>query len=176
VAGGSLISKIWKGLGEFYRLGLIERFETKIYAAQAKGCSPVVTAIKENSEIIKPVNPETIAKSLAIGNPADGYYALKTVKESGGWGEEVSDEEIIEGMKLLARTEGIFTETAGGVTVAATRKLIEQGRISRDELVVISITGNGLKTQEAVAERIGKPIRIKANLASFERKMKEMRK
>ena len=176
VAGGSLISKIWKGLGEFYRLGLIERFETKIYAAQAKGCSPVVTAIKENSEIIKPVNPETIAKSLAIGNPADGYYALKTVKESGGWGEEVSDEEIIEGMKLLARTEGIFTETAGGVTVAATRKLIEQGRISRDELVVISITGNGLKTQEAVAERIGKPIRIKPNLASFERKMKEMRK
>lgn len=176
VAGGSLISKIWKGLGEFYRLGLIERFETKIYAAQAKGCSPVVTAIKENSEIIKPVNPETIAKSLAIGNPADGYYALKTVKESGGWGEEVSDEEIIEGMKLLARTEGIFTETAGGVTVAATTKLIEQGRISRDELVVISITGNGLKTQEAVAERIGKPIRIKPNLASFERKMKEMRK
>ncbi len=176
VAGGSLISKIWKGLGEFYRLGFIDKLETKIYAAQAKGCSPVVTAIKENSEIIKPVKPETIAKSLAIGNPADGYYALKTVKESGGWGEEVSDEEIIEGMKLLARTEGIFTETAGGVTVAATRKLIEQGRISRDELVVISITGNGLKTQEAVAERIGKPIRIKPNLASFERKMKEMRK
>lgn len=176
VAGGSLISKVWKGLGEFYRISLIDKLETKIYAAQAKGCSPVVTAIKENSEIIKPVKPETIAKSLAIGNPADGYYALKTVKESGGWGEEVSDEEIIEGMKLLARTEGIFTETAGGVTVAATRKLIEQGRISRDELVVISITGNGLKTQEAVAERIGKPIRIKPNLASFERRMKEMRK
>lgn len=176
VAGGSLISKIWKGLGEFYRIGLIDKLDTKIYAAQAKGCCPVVTAIKENSEIIKPVKPETIAKSLAIGNPADGYYALKTVKESGGWGEEVSDEEIIEGMKLLARTEGIFTETAGGVTVAATRKLIEQGRIPRDESVVVSITGSGLKTQEAVAERIGKPIRIKPNLASFERRMKEMRK
>ena len=168
VAGGSLISKIWKGLGEFCHLGLIDKFETRIYAAQAKGCSPVVTAIKENSEIIKPVKPETIAKSLAIGNPADGYYALQTVKESGGWGEEVSDEEIIEGMKLLARTEGIFTETAGGVTVAAARKLIEQGRISRDESVVISITGSGLKTQEAVDERIGKPMRIKPTLTSFE--------
>ena len=176
VAGGSLISKIWKGLGEFCHIGLIDKFETRIYAAQAKGCSPVVTAIKENSEIIKPVKPETIAKSLAIGNPADGYYALQTVNESGGWGEEVSDEEIIEGMKLLARTEGIFTETAGGVTVAAARKLIEQGRISRDESVVICITGSGFKTQEAVAERIGKPIRIKPTLTSFERKMKEMRK
>jgi threonine synthase len=176
VAGGSLISKVWKGLGEFHRLGLTDKLETKIYAAQAKGCSPVVTAIKENSEIIKPVKPETIAKSLAIGNPADGYYALQTVKESGGWGEEVSDEEIVEGMKLLARTEGIFTETAGGVTLAATKKLIREGRISRDESVVISITGNGLKTQEAVAEQIGKPMKIKPNLASFERKMKEMRK
>lgn len=168
VAGGSLISKIWKGLHELYKLGLIDEFKTKVYAAQADGCSPVVTAIKENSEIIKPVKPKTIAKSLAIGNPADGYYAFKTVKDSGGWGESVSDEEIIDGIKLLARTEGIFTETAGGVTVAVTKKLIKQGRINKNELTVISITGNGLKTQEAVLSNLGKVLKIKPNLTFFE--------
>lgn len=168
VAGGSLISKIWKGLHEFQKLGLIDEVNTKIYAAQAQGCAPVVTAIKENSEIIKPVKPKTIAKSLAIGNPADGYYAFKTVKDSGGWGEEVTDEEIIEGIKLLARTEGIFTETAGGVTVAVTKKLIEQDRIPRNESIVISITGNGLKTQEAVSPKLVTLLKIKPNLSSFE--------
>jgi len=172
-AGGSLITKIWKGLKEFYKLQLIDKVDTKIYAAQATGCAPIVTAVKENSDIIKPVKPDTIAKSLAIGNPADGVYAVGTVKESGGWAEDVSDDEIVEAMKLLAQTEGIFTETAGGVTVGVTKKLIEQGRIPKDESIIISITGNGLKTQEAVAEKIGKPIKIKSNIASFEENVKE---
>lgn len=173
VAGGSLISKISKGLHELQKLGLIDEVNTKIYAAQAQGCAPVVTAIKENSEIIKPVKPKTIAKSLAIGNPADGYYAFKTVMDSGGWGEEAGDEEIIEGIKLLAHAEGIFTETAGGVTVAVTRKLIESGRIPKDESIVIAITGNGLKTQEAVAGKLGQPMKIKPNLDSFETEFKK---
>ncbi len=168
VAGGSLISKIWKGLNELHKLGFIQEVKTKIYAAQAKGCSPVVTAIKENNEIIKPVKPKTIAKSLAIGNPADGYYAFKSVSDSGGWGEDVSDEEIVEGIKLLAITEGIFTETAGGVTVAVTKKLIEQGKIPKDESLVISITGNGLKTQESIRTKLENVINIKANINSFE--------
>ncbi len=173
VAGGSLISKISKGLHELQKLGLIDDVNTKIYAAQAQGCAPVVTAIKENSEIIKPVKPKTIAKSLAIGNPADGYYAFKTVMDSGGWGEEAGDEEIIEGIKLLAHTEGIFTETAGGVTVAVTRKLIESGRIPKDESIVIAITGNGLKTQEAVTGKTGQPMKIKPNIDCFETEFKE---
>lgn len=171
-AGGSLITKIWKGLKEFYKLGLIDKLNTKIYAAQAAGCAPIVTAIKENSDIIKPIKPNTIAKSLAIGNPADGIYAVGTVRESGGWGEDVTDSEIVDAIKLLAGTEGIFTETAGGVTLGVTKKLIEQQRIPRDESIVVSITGNGLKTQEAVTEKIGKPIKIKPNIASFEENVK----
>ncbi len=172
-AGGSLITKIYKGLKEFKTLGLIDKLETKIYAAQATGCSPIVTAIKENAEIIKPIKPNTIAKSLAIGNPADGVYALATVKETGGWAEDVSDDEIVEAIKLLAATEGIFTETAGGVTLGVAQKLIEQGRIPKDESIVVSITGNGLKTQEAVVEKIGKPIKIKPNITSFEENVKK---
>lgn len=168
-AGGSLITKIWKAFKEFEKIGLINEVDTKVYAAQATGCAPIVTAIKENSEIIKPVKPHTIAKSLAIGNPADGIYAAGTVRNSGGWAEDVTDEEIVEAIKLLASTEGIFTETAGGVTLGSAKKLIEQGRIPRDESIVVSITGNGLKTQEAVQERIGKPIKIKPNIDSFEK-------
>lgn len=175
-AGGSLITKIWKGLKEFYKLGFIDELKTKVYAAQAEGCSPIVTAIKENSEIIKPVKPVTIAKSLAIGNPADGYYAVKTTKESRGYGESSTDEEIVEAIKLLARTEGIFTETAGGVTLSGTKKLIESGRIPKDESIVICITGNGLKTQEAVSGHINKPYRIQPNIASFEECLKEIQK
>ncbi|MCM8823577.1 MAG: threonine synthase, partial [Candidatus Omnitrophica bacterium] len=163
-AGGSLITKIYKGLKEFKNLGLIDKLDTKIYAAQASGCAPIVTAIKENAEIIKPVKPNTIAKSLAIGNPADGVYAISTVKETAGWAEDVSDTEIVEAIKLLAVTEGIFTETAGGVTLGVAKKLIEQGRIPKDESIVISITGNGLKTQEVVSEKIGKPIKIKPQI------------
>lgn len=167
-AGGSLITKIWKGIKEFHKLGLIDKVDTRMYAAQATGCAPISTAVKEDSDIIKPVKPKTIAKSLAIGNPADGVYAAGVTKESGGWAEDVSDDEIVEAIKLLATTEGIFTETAGGVTLGVTKKLIKQGRIPKDESIVVCITGNGLKTQEAVSERIGKPIKIKPNLASFE--------
>jgi threonine synthase len=172
-AGGSLITKIWKGLREFQKIGLLDKVKTKIYAAQATGCCPIVTAVKENSDIIKPIKPSTIAKSLAIGNPADGIYAVATVKESGGWAEDVSDEEIVEAMKLLATTEGIFTETAGGVTLGVVKKLLEQGRMPKDESIVVCITGNGLKTQEAVTEEIGKPIKIKPNIASFEKNVKK---
>ena len=171
-AGGSLITKIWKGLNEFKDMGLIDKVDTKIYAAQATGCAPIVTAIKEDSDIIKPVKPNTIAKSLAIGNPADGIYAAGTVKKSGGAAEDVSDEEIVEAIKLLASTEGIFTETAGGVTLGATKKLIEQGKIPKGESIVVCITGNGLKTQEAVSAKIGKAIKIKPNIASFEEHVK----
>ncbi|MEK7397616.1 MAG: threonine synthase [Candidatus Poribacteria bacterium] len=173
-AGGSLITKIWKGFKEFHKLGLITSPETKIYAAQAEGCSPIVNAIKEKSDTIKPVKPKTIAKSLAIGNPADGYYAMETVRETGGWAESTTDDEIIEGIKLLAKTEGIFTETAGGVTVSVTKKLIEQGIIPKDESIVISITGNGLKTQEVIQHQIGTPIKIKPTLRSFEDEVGEI--
>lgn len=175
VAGGSLISKVWKGIHEFHELGLIKGYNTRVYAAQAKGCCPVVTAIKEDSEVIKPIKPDTIAKSLAIGNPADGYYAFKTVKDSGGYGEDVTDDEIVEGIKLLASTEGIFTETAGGVTVAVTKKLIESGRIPKDESMVVCITGNGLKTQEAVLGKTGRTIGIKSNIDSFEDEYKKIK-
>jgi len=172
VAGGTILPKVYKAFKELYQLGLIGELGTKFYAAQAEGSSPVVTAIKTDSDIIKPVRPKTIAKSLAIGNPADGHYVLQAVKETEGWGEEASDEEIVEAMKLLAHTEGIFTETAGGVTVAVAKKLIEQGHIPRDESIVICITGNGLKTQEALQDRLGDPVVIKPSLTSFEENVK----
>jgi len=172
-AGGSLITKIWKGLREFQNIGLLDEVDTKIYAAQATGCSPIVSAIKEKTDIIKPVKPNTIAKSLAIGNPADGVYAIGTVKESGGSAEDVTDDEIVDAIKLLARTEGIFTETAGGVTLGVAKKLIEQGVIPKNESIVVCITGNGLKTQEAVAKKIGKPTKIKPNIDSFEENVKK---
>ncbi|MEK7376275.1 MAG: threonine synthase [Candidatus Margulisiibacteriota bacterium] len=171
-AGGSLITKIWKSFKEFHKLGLISKPKTKVYAAQAQGCAPIVNAIKEKAEIIKPVKPNTVAKSLAIGNPADGYYAMGTVAETGGWAESATDEEIVDAIKLLASTEGMFTETAGGVTVASAIKLIKQGIIPKNESIVISITGNGLKTQEAVQNSIGKPVRIKPTIKSFEDEMR----
>jgi threonine synthase len=170
-AGGSLITKIHKAFTELNKIGLIGESKTKIHCAQAAGCAPIVSAIKEKRDIIKPVVPKTIAKSLAIGNPADGYYAVKTVRETGGYGEDPEDNEIIEGIRLLAETEGIFTETAGGVTIAAAKRLIEGGRIKKDESVVLCITGNGLKTQEAVVERIGRPVMIDPTLKSFEEKL-----
>ena len=174
-AGGSLLTKIYKSFNELKKIGFIKDVDTKIYAAQAAGCSPIVTAIKENSEIIRPVKPDTIAKSLAIGNPADGIYAAEAVRESGGWAEDVSDDEVVEAIKLLANQEGVFTETAGGVTLGVTKKLIEQGRIPKNESIVVCITGNGLKTQEAVAKRIGKPIKIKSNMISFEENIKKFK-
>ncbi len=168
MASGSLLTKVWKAIKEFQTIGLIEDSDTCIYGAQASGCSPITTAFKNNWEIFKPVKPDTIAKSLAIGTPADGFYAMGVMKNSGGAGEDVSDPEIVEGIKLLAETEGIFTETAGGVTIAVTKKLIERGLIPKNESIVVSITGNGLKTQEAIAGDVAQPRIIEARLEEFE--------
>ena len=148
---------------------------TKMYAAQAQGCGPIVTMIKNDTDVLVPVRPSTIAKSLAIGNPADGYYAYKTTKETGGYGEHATDEEIIDGMLLLARTQGIFTETAGGVTVAATRKLLETGVIPRDESIVICITGNGLKTPDALYGRLDAHVKIKPSLSAFDQALADLK-
>ena len=169
MAGGSLIGKIHKAFGELAQLGLIDSPTCRIHGAQATGCNPITNAIKAGLDAHRPVRkPNTIAKSLAIGDPADGFFAAKMIKGTGGWGEDASDAEIIEGMKLLASTEGIFAETAGGVTVAVTQKLIEQGRIPRDEEVVICITGNGLKTQDSLEEKLLRPTVIRPSLAAFD--------
>lgn len=174
VAGSSLITKIHKALKEFESLGLIDDVNTKVFAAQATGCSPVTTAIKEGKTDFTPVKPDTIAKSIAIGNPADGYYGIKVVRETGGWGEDVTDAEVVDGIRLLARTEGIFTETAGGVTVGVTKKLAEQGRLKKDELTVISITGQGLKTTEAVVGHLPSPVIIEPKLSKFQEIQKNL--
>jgi len=172
-ASGSLITKIWKALQEFEKLGLLEnKLNTKIYCAQPEGCSPISTAILSGEDVIKPVKPQTIAKSLAIGNPADGYYAKDVVKTTGGTAAIVSDKEIQEGIKTLARTEGIFTETAGGVTVASAQKLIQENKIPKNETMVLAITGNGMKTQEAIQDAVGEPYLIEPTLKSFEEKVK----
>ncbi|HYQ48126.1 MAG TPA: threonine synthase [Thermodesulfovibrionales bacterium] len=167
-ASGSLLTKVWKALKEFKQIGILKELETKIFGAQATGCGPIAAAVKSGSDVIRPVKPNTIAKSLAIGNPADGFYASQAIRETGGYAEDVSDQEIIDAMKLLARTEGIFAETAGGVTLASTIKLIREGRISREGTTVICITGNGLKTQEALQGHTTSPHHIKPSLASFE--------
>ena len=169
MAGGSLIGKIHKAFQELAALGLIAEKSCRIHGAQASGCSPISTAVKNGWETHRPVRrPQTIAKSLAIGDPADGYFAAAIIRGSGGWAEDVSDDEIRDGIALLGRTEGIFAETAGGVTVAVTRKLIEQGRIPRDDEVVLCITGNGLKTQEAIADCVSAPAVIAPALEEFE--------
>ena len=167
VAGGTILPKIAKGFRELRDLGLVAGDFT-IYGAQAAGSAPVIQALHKGTDLISPVKPQTIAKSIAIGNPADGFYVLKAIRESGGWGEMVSDAEIVDGIKLLARTEGIFTEPAGGTTVAVTRKLIAQGRIPRDESIVICVTGNGYKTLEAVTDGVEQPFRIPARLGDFD--------
>jgi threonine synthase len=166
-AGGTILPKLAKGFHELIQVGLVEDTGCKIYSAQAAGCAPIIQALHNGTDLVSPVKPNTIASSIAIGNPADGYYVIQAVKESGGWGESVSDEEILEGIKLLARTEGIFTEPAGGTEVAVTKKLIEQERIPRDESIVVSITGNGYKTLEAVAPSVEKPYTIAATLTDF---------
>jgi threonine synthase len=169
MAGGSLICKVQKAFQELARIGLLADPSCKIHGAQASGCNPISDAVKTGREQHRPVRkPSTIAKSLAIGDPADGYFAARVIRESGGWAEDVSDREIAEAMALLGRTEGIFAETAGGVTVAVTRKLIAQGRIPRDEEVVLCVTGNGLKTQDAVADYLVRPAVINPSLDEFE--------
>ena len=151
MAGGSLITKIRKAFDELIKLGLVEPKEVKFFGAQATGCSPISTAVKTGSPEIEPQKPNTIARSLAIGNPADGHYAIRTIKNSGGWSEDVSDPEVVDSIRLLAESEGIFTETAGGVTVGCAGKLYRQDRILPDETTVLCITGNGLKTTDVLA-------------------------
>jgi len=170
---GSMFTKIWKGFQELHKVGLIEAPATHMTVAQAAGCAPMVDAYDRRTLNVAPVKPATVAKSLAIGNPADGYYSLKIIKETGGHAVRVSDAEIVEGMKLLARTEGIFGETAGGVSVAVARKLAEGGHIGRDEVTVIYVTGNGLKTPEAVAEHLAPPITIAATMEAFEETLEQ---
>lgn len=168
IASGSLYVKIKKGLDELIRTGLIEPRKTRMSGAQATGCSPVATAWQEGTTNFRPQRPDTIAKSLAIGNPADGYYSLIQLEETGGGCGSVSDPQIIDGIKLLAETEGIFAETAGGVTVASVKQLTERGNIDPDELVVAFITGAGFKTLEAVAGSLSEPLHVDATLDSFE--------
>ncbi len=168
MAGGSLITKIHKAFGELQKLGWIEPAATKFYGAQATGCSPITTAIKNKTCEITPQKPNTIVKSLSIGNPADGFYASKMIQETGGAGEDVSDAEVVEGIRLLAETEGFFAETAGGVTVAVARKLIQDGLLNPDESMVLAITGNGLKTIGAVSGEIHAEEAIRPKLAEFE--------
>lgn len=168
LASGSLYTKIYKGFQEFVKVGLVEGKDVRFSGAQAEGCSPIASAFAENRDFVTPVKPNTIAKSIAIGNPADGVYALEIAKKTNGNIASVNDGEIVEGIKLLAETEGIFTETAGGTTIAVLKKLVEEGKINPDETTVAYITGNGLKTQEAVQGYISEPLTIEANLGSFE--------
>ncbi len=168
MASGSLLTKIQKSYQELIKLALVPGSKYRIHGAQATGCSPISTAQKAGLDFFKPVKPNTIAKSLAIGTPADGFYALKAMKETGGAADDVSDEEIRDGIKLLADCEGIFAETAGGVTVGVAKKLIASGRIPANDSVVLCITGNGLKTLDAVLGQVGRTRDIKPSLREFE--------
>jgi len=167
-AGGTILPKVAKAFKELKDVGLVKGANFKIYSAQAAGSAPVIHALHKGVDLITPVKPDTIAKSIAIGNPADGFYVLRAVRESGGWGDSATDPEIIDAIKLLARTEGIFAEPAGGTTLAVALKLIKQGRIKPDETLVVSITGNGYKTLEAVSSAIERPFVIDARLREFD--------
>ncbi|MER3433308.1 MAG: threonine synthase [Leptolyngbya sp. ERB_1_1] len=175
LASGSLFTKIYKGFKEFVEVGLVDEKAVRFSGAQAEGCSPIAKAFQDGRDFISPVKPNTIAKSIAIGNPADGVYAVDIARKTNGNIESVTDAEIIDGIKLLAETEGIFTETAGGTTIAVLKKLIEAGKINPDETTVAYITGNGLKTQEAVQGYIGEPFTIEPKLDSFERALERSR-
>jgi threonine synthase len=173
MAGGSLITKIKKAFDELIKLGLVDEKPVKFFGAQATGCSPISTAVKTGSAEIDPQKPATIARSLAIGNPADGHYAIKTIKNTGGWSEDVSDPEVINSIRLLAETEGVFTETAGGVTVGCAGKLYRQDRILPEETTVLCITGNGLKTTDVLAGIYEEERPILPKLAEFEGHLQE---
>jgi len=174
MAGGSLIRKIRKAFKELIALGLVEPKEVRFFGAQATGCSPISHAVKEGWDYIEPQRPNTIARSLAIGNPADGPAAAKMIAETGGWAEDVSDVELVSGIQELAETEGIFTETAGGVTTAVTARLYADGRIGRDETTVVCITGNGLKTTDALDGRFFAERAVKPKLAAFDEYLREV--
>jgi threonine synthase len=168
MAGGSLITKIAKAFRELIALGWVEEKPVRFFGAQATGCSPISSAVKRGLARFEPQKPNTIARSLAIGNPADGPFAIKQIRESGGWAEDISDPEIVAAIKLLAETEGIFTETAGGVTAGVTEKLIRDGRILPDDTTVVCITGNGLKTTDAIAAEFPTTEAIAPRLDAFE--------
>ena len=168
VAGGTLLPRIVRGLRELREIGLVEGELPRVYAAQAAGCAPVVHAIEMGLEHPEPVRPNTIAKSIAIGNPADGYQVIQRVKETGGTGAAVTDRQIVDAIKLLAETEGIFTEPAGGTTLAAAIELIERGVIPRGESIVVCVTGNGYKTAEVVADKLSEPVRLSRSFKEFE--------
>jgi threonine synthase len=174
MAGGSLIRKIRKAFRELVALGLVEHKHVRFFGAQATGCSPISHAVKQGWDYIEPQRPNTIARSLAIGNPADGPAAAKMIQETGGWAEDVSDVEIVSGIQELAETEGIFTETAGGVTTAVTARLYAHGRISRDQTTVVCITGNGLKTTDALEGRFEVERVVKPKLAAFDEYIREV--
>ena len=173
MAGGSLITKIRKAFSELVALGLVEDKPVRFFGAQATGCSPISTAVKNDTDVIEPQRPNTIARSLAIGNPADGAYASRAIRDSGGWAEDVSDVEIVSAIQELAETEGIFTETAGGATTAVTARLYAHGRIRPDELTVSCITGNGLKTTDCLNGAYEQAEAIRPRMADFEAFMEE---
>ena len=168
MASGSMYTKIWKAFQEFHKAGLIDAPKTRMSGAQAAGCSPITTAYEKGTLNFVPQKPNTIAKSLAIGNPADGYYALKQMQETGGGEEMVTDGEVVDGIKLLAETEGIWAETAGGVTIACLKKMVASGFIRRGEETVAIISGGGLKTLEAVVDAIEEPLHVEPRVESFE--------
>ena len=167
VASGAQLTKVDKGFRELVSLGLVEDQPYKIFGAQAEGCSPVATAFREGHHVVRPVKPDTIAKSLAIGNPADGPYVLDTCRRTGGVVESVTDDEIVDGIQLLARTEGIFAETAGGVTIATLRKLVDTGALDPDVETVVFNTGDGLKTLDVIADRVAPRVTIEPTYAAF---------
>jgi len=168
VGSGALLCAIWRGLNELKRLSLIDGAQVKVTGAQPSGCSPVVSAFKSNSLDVDPIErPNTIAKSLAVGDPGDGVYALKAIRESGGVAESVTDAEIIDAIRLLAKTEGIFAEPAGGVTVAVLKKLVEAGEVLPEEKIVCYVTGNGFKAAETILNNIPKPVEIEPKLGSL---------
>lgn len=176
IASASMFTKIHKGFNELQEVGLVSSGTVRMVGAQAEGCAPVVRAAREGRAEVTPVRqPTTIAKSLAIGNPADGYYALRIVQQTGGALDAVGDAEIVEGIGLLARTEGIFAETAGGVTIGVLKKLAQAGKIDPDECVVAYITGNGLKTVDAVAEHVPPVLHVAPTLTAFESAFKNER-
>lgn len=174
MAGGSLIRKIRKAFQELIYLGLVEEKHVRFFGAQATGCSPISQAVKLGNDFIEPQRPNTIARSLAIGNPADGPAASQMIRATGGWAEDVSDVELVSGMQELAETEGIFTETAGGVTTAVTARLYAHGRISPDEITVACITGNGLKTTDALAGHYREERAVRPRLADFDAYLREL--